>query len=234
MDISIFDVVGPVMIGPSSSHTAGAAALSRIGREIIGEPFSYVSFGLHGSFADTGAGHGTDRALVAGALGMRPDDERIRDSFRLAKEAGMGYDFHRVELEDVHENTVQMVFTLRSGRKREIIGSSIGGGRIIITRIDGYETALTAQSNTIMVEHRDVPGVVSGITRALALNHINIANMQLARKSRGDMAFTIIEVDQSIDDMTLHDIDWVDGVKRVQVIGTVESLADAMEGIFNV
>ncbi len=224
MDISIFDVVGPVMIGPSSSHTAGAAALSRIGREIIGEPFSHVSFGLHGSFADTGAGHGTDRALVAGALGMRPDDERLRDSFRLAKDIGMSYDFHRVELDDVHENTVQMVFTLRSGRKREIIGSSI----------DGYETALTAQTNTIMVEHQDVPGVVSGITRALALNHINIANMQLARKSRGDMAFTIIEVDQNIDDMTLHDIDWVNGVKRVQVIGTVESLADAMEGMLYV
>ena len=85
-----------------------------------------------------------------------------------------------------------------------------------------------------MVEHQDVPGVVSGITRALALNHINIANMQLARKSRGDMAFTIIEVDQNIDDMTLHDIDWVNGVKRVQVIGTVESLADAMEGMLYV
>jgi len=193
MDISIFDVVGPVMIGPSSSHTAGAAALARVGREIVGEPFIHVSFGLHGSFADTGAGHGTDRALVAGALGMRPDDERLRDSFRLAKENGMGYDFHRVELDNVHENTVQMVFTLRSGRKREIIGSSIGGARIV-----------------------------------------NIANMQLARKSRGDMAFTIIEIDQNIDEMILHDIDWVDGVKRVQVIGTVESLADAMEDLINV
>lgn len=234
MDISIFDVVGPVMIGPSSSHTAGAAALARIGREIIGEPFSHVSFGLHGSFADTGAGHGTDRALVAGALGMRPDDERLRDSFRLAKENGMSYDFHRVQLDNVHENTVQMVFTLLSGRQREIIGSSIGGARIVITRIDGYETALTAQTNTVMVEHRDVPGVVSGITRALSFSGINIANMQLARKARGDMAFTIIEVDQNIDEMVLHDIDWVDGVKRVQVIGTVESLADAMEDIIDV
>lgn len=234
MDISIFDVVGPVMIGPSSSHTAGAAALARVGREIVGEPFIHVSFGLHGSFADTGSGHGTDRALVAGALGMRPDDERLRDSFRLAKENGMGYDFHRVELDNVHENTVQMVFTLRSGRKREIIGSSIGGARIVITRIDGYETSLTAQSNAVMVEHRDVPGVVSGITRALSLGGINIANMQLARKSRGDMAFTIIEIDQNIDEMILHDIDWVDGVKRVQVIGTVESLADAMEDLINV
>lgn len=146
----------------------------------------------------------------------------------------MTYDFHRVELDNVHENTVQMVFTLLSGRKREIIGSSIGGARIVITRIDGYETALTAQTNTIMVEHHDVPGVVSGITRALAFNGINIANMQLARKSRGDMAFTIIEVDQNIDDMILHDIDWVNGVKRVQVIGTVESLADVMEGLYDV
>ena len=104
----------------------------------------------------------------------------------------------------------------------------------MITRIDGYETALTAQTNTVMVEHRDVPGVVSGITRALSLGGINIANMQLARKSRGDMAFTIIEIDQNIDEMILHDIDWVDGVKRVQVIGTVESLADAMEDLINV
>ena len=137
MDISIFEAVGPVMIGPSSSHTAGAAKLARAAITIIDEPISHVSFGLFGSFAKTYKGHGTDLALVAGILGLREDDERLTESFSMAQARNITYDFYETELVDVHENSVLMTFTLADGRIRNIVGSSIGGGQILIRKIDG-------------------------------------------------------------------------------------------------
>ena len=140
MELSIFDVLGPVMIGPSSSHTAGAARLSRIAGLIAGNDYKRVRFGLYGSFEKTYRGHGTDRALVAGALGLKENDELLSKSFELAREAGLEWEFYPDDLDGLHENSVRMTFTLADGSEREIIGCSVGGGQIVIRYIDGFET----------------------------------------------------------------------------------------------
>ena len=154
MELSLFDVVGPVMIGPSSSHTAGAARLARVARQIAGE-FTHVSFGLHGSFAKTGWGHGTDRALVAGALGLSEQDERLRTSFEMARAVGLEYDFYTAELDVPHENAVKMTFYGSDGGKLDVVGASLGGGRIVITRIGEYPAEITADAPTLVIVQND-------------------------------------------------------------------------------
>lgn len=196
MNISVFDVVGPVMIGPSSSHTAGAARLARVARHIAAQPFTHVSFGLCGSFARTHKGHGTDRALVAGALGIREDDDRLANSFEIAREVGLGFDFYEAELEGLHENTAVILFTLENGGVCEIIGSSVGGGRIMIHRIDGFDVEFDATLPTLLIHQNDRRGVLSGVTAVLAVGGINIGVMKLSRQ--GKMAFCIIETDDRI------------------------------------
>lgn len=195
MNISIFDVAGPVMIGPSSSHTAGAARLARVAAMIVDAPFTHVAFGLHGSFARTGPGHGTDKALVAGILGLRADDERLKDSFALAKERGITVTFREVELEGVHDNSVGLEFALADGGVRRITGSSIGGGQIVVRQIDGLELELSANAPTLIISQEDRKGVVSEVTRVLAENDINIGVMKLSRPSRGETAICVIETD---------------------------------------
>lgn len=198
MDISIFDVIGPVMIGPSSSHTAGAAKLAKTARIIVKDEIAHVSFHLHGSFAKTGRGHGTDKALVAGALGLSADDEMIPDSFRLAEKQGITFDFSEEEMEDVHENTVRMIFTMRDGSSNEVVGSSIGGGQIKITEINGFVTDMNLQLPTIVIEQYDKKGIVTEVSGILAEHGLNIANMKLVRRSKGDVACCIIEMDDFI------------------------------------
>lgn len=168
MNISIFDVLGPVMIGPSSSHTAGAAKLSKAARLIAKGQISHISFGLHGSFAQTYKGHGTDRALVAGALGLDADDEQLADSFELAAKNGLGFDFYETELENVHENTVKMTLTMNDGSTSEIVGSSIGGGQIMITQIDGYDMEMSLQLPTIVIMQYDRKGIVTEVSGIMA------------------------------------------------------------------
>jgi L-serine dehydratase len=218
MDISIFKVTGPVMIGPSSSHTAGAARLSRAARRIAGGAFDHVSFGLHGSFAKTAGGHGTDRALVAGAIGLFEDDERIADAFSLARAAGIGWDFYETDLGEVHSNSVKMTFSMADGGSQEVVGSSIGGGRIAIVRINGFETELSAQSNTLVISQYDRRGVVSDITRVLAQNGINIGVMKLSRKKKGDRAFCVIETDDCIPKQVVKRIRALDNIIAAQVL----------------
>ena len=198
MNISIFEVVGPIMVGPSSSHTAGAAKLAQAAKLIAKKPFSHISFGLHGSFAKTYKGHGTDRALVAGALGLSADDEKLPYSFEIAKERGITFDFYEIELEGMHENTVKMTLTMDDGSENVVIGSSIGGGQIVIKDINGFTTEVSLQSPTILINHHDTKGVISEITATLANNALNIATMKLSRKSKGDIACCVIETDESI------------------------------------
>ncbi len=198
MNISIFEVVGPIMVGPSSSHTAGAAKLAQAAKLIAKKPFSHISFGLHGSFAKTYKGHGTDRALVAGALGLSADDEKLPYSFEIAKERGITFDFYELELEGMHENTVKMTLTMDDGSENVVIGSSIGGGQIVIKDINGFTTEVSLQSPTILINHHDTKGVISEITATLANNALNIATMKLSRKSKGDIACCVIETDESI------------------------------------
>lgn len=181
MDISIFDVVGPIMIGPSSSHTAGAAKLSRVARLIVKEPFTHISFGLHGSFAKTYKGHGTDKALVAGALGLSEDSEALADSFKLAKNQGLEFDFYEIELEGVHENTVKMTLTMLDGSQNVVVGSSIGGGQIEIIEINGFVTNMSLQLPTIVINQYDKKGVISEVSGILAEHSLNIATMKLSR-----------------------------------------------------
>lgn len=198
MNISIFEVVGPIMVGPSSSHTAGATKLAQAAKLIAKKPFSHISFGLHGSFAKTYKGHGTDKALVAGALGLSADDEKLPYSFEIAEEEGITFDFYEIELEDVHENTVKMTLFMEDGSKNVIIGSSIGGGQILIIDINGFSTEISLQAPTLLINQHDTKGVISEVTAILANNSINIATMKLSRKSKGDIACCIIETDETI------------------------------------
>lgn len=222
MDISIFKVVGPVMIGPSSSHTAGAARLSRAARLIAGGAFSHVSFGLHGSFAKTAQGHGTDRALVAGALGLFEDDERLADAFSLAKKAGIGWDFYETDLGAVHSNSVKMTFSMADGGTQEVVGSSVGGGQIVIVRINGFDTELSAQSNTLVISQYDRPGVISAVTQVLAQSGINIAVMKVSRKLKGERAFCVIETDDEIPRQAVERIRALDNVVTAQAVHMTE------------
>lgn len=197
-EYSIFDVVGPNMIGPSSSHTAGACRIGKAAYKIAGENIKKATFLLHGSFGKTYRGHGTDKALVAGILGFDPDDERIKHSFELAKEKEIEYIFKEEDLGDVHPNTVEILIETNSGGKVQLVGSSIGGGNIKITQVNGLELEFTGEYPTLVISHIDKPGVIAKVTAALEKYNINIAFMRVYRHSKGQNAFMIIEADDDI------------------------------------
>lgn len=196
--INIFDMMGPVMVGPSSSHTAGAARIGNMGRTLLGEEVARADIGLYGSFAETGYGHGTDRALLAGLLGMKPDDLRIPNAYEEANRAGMAYSFRTVELRDAHPNTALLELTGKSGKKMTLQASSIGGGAIVVNKIDGIDVNFTGDFNTLIVRNQDESGSVAAITSILSQVHINVANMSVNRHRRGGDALMVIETDQHI------------------------------------
>ena len=196
--INIFDMMGPVMVGPSSSHTAGAARIGNMGRTLLGEEVARADIGLYGSFAETGYGHGTDRALLAGLLGMKPDDLRIPNAYEEANRAGMAYSFRTVELRDAHPNTALLELTGKSGKKLTLQASSIGGGAIVVNMIDGIDVNFTGDFNTLIVRNQDESGSVAAITSILSQVHINVANMSVNRHRRGGDALMVIETDQHI------------------------------------
>ena len=196
--IDIFDMMGPVMVGPSSSHTAGAARIGNMGRTLLGEEVARADIGLYGSFAETGYGHGTDRALLAGLLGMKPDDLRIPNAYEEANRAGMAYSFRTVELRDAHPNTALLELTGKSGKKLTLQASSIGGGAIVVNKIDGIDVNFTGDFNTLIVRNQDESGSVAAITSILSQVHINVANMSVNRHRRGGDALMVIETDQHI------------------------------------
>lgn len=194
----VFDIIGPVMIGPSSSHTAGATRLGKLARAILGEAPCQVIVKLHGSFAKTYRGHGTDKAIVAGLLGFSADDERIPTALTLATAAGMKIEFVKVDLAAVHPNTACLEMVGKSGRKATVMGSSIGGGSIIVTKINGYQVELTGEYATLITIHKDRPGVVALVTQVLAQEKINVAFMRVSRQERGAEALMILESDEPI------------------------------------
>ena len=196
--INIFDMMGPVMVGPSSSHTAGAARIGNMGRTLLGEEVARADIGLYGSFAETGFGHGTDRALLAGLLGMKPDDLRIPNAYEEATRAGMAYSFRTVELRDAHPNTALLELTGKSGKKLTLQAASIGGGAIVVNKIDGIDVNFTGDFNTLIVRNQDESGSVAAITSILSQVHINVANMSVNRHRRGGDALMVIETDQHI------------------------------------
>ena len=196
--INIFDMMGPVMVGPSSSHTAGAARIGNMGRTLLGQEVARADIGLYGSFAETGFGHGTDRALLAGLLGMKPDDLRIPNAYEEANRAGMAYSFRTVELRDAHPNTALLELTGKSGKQLTLQASSIGGGAIVVNKIDGIDVNFTGDFNTLIVRNQDESGSVAAITSILSQVHINVANMSVNRHRRGGDALMVIETDQHI------------------------------------
>ena len=213
--MNIFDIVGPVMVGPSSSHTAGAVKIGYVSRKLLGEEVKEARILLYGSFLTTGTGHGTRKALVAGLLGMKTDDIRIPDVIELAEKAGMKIEFGEAHLKEAHPNTAQLFLTGVSGRTLEIIGQSLGGSRINIAEIDGIETNFSGEYPTLVVHNLDQPGHVSEVTSMLAHKGVNIAYMQLYRSNRGGEAVMVVECDQEI---PIEGIEWlvkVEGVKKV-------------------
>lgn len=201
--ISILDIIGPVMVGPSSSHTAGACRIGLFARALVGGQPETARVELHGSFARTGTGHGTDRAIAGGLLGFFPDDERLRESLELAERAGVRITFGNTKLPgDHHPNTTRI--TLRRGEQEAVVtGSSLGAGRIQITEIDGFTVEVNGGLPTLVFVAQDVPGIVSAVTTALARQGENIATMKVSRRQKGGDAIHIYELDQPPSDATL-------------------------------
>ncbi|SHE78602.1 MULTISPECIES: L-serine ammonia-lyase, iron-sulfur-dependent subunit beta [Caloramator] len=220
--LSSFDIIGPIMVGPSSSHTAGAARLGKVAMSIAGGNFKKVIFYLHGSFAKTYRGHGTDRALVAGVLGMETYDDRLKYSLDIAKEKGIEIEFVESDLGDVHPNTVKIVFYKEDGTKFEVVGSSIGGGNIIITEINGDKVEFTGDYPTLIVKQKDVKGMISSVTAILASQNINIATMRVTRRAKGKEALMIIETDAEISEYVLKVIEKVENIISAKAINPVK------------
>lgn len=197
--ISVFDVLGPNMIGPSSSHTAGAAIIAFLAQKMISPRLIKVDFTLYGSFAKTYKGHGTDRALLGGIMGFSADDTRIRDSFQIAMERGLEFSFTPDEEEtDVYPNTVDISMENEEGRKMVIRGESLGGGKVRIVRINQVKVDFTGEYSSVIVIHQDKPGVAAHITKCLSDININIAFMRLFREQKGHTAYTIVESDERL------------------------------------
>ncbi|MBR3818902.1 MAG: L-serine ammonia-lyase, iron-sulfur-dependent subunit beta [Clostridia bacterium] len=197
--ISVFEVIGPNMVGPSSSHTAGAASIARLAWKMTHEKIKSVKFTLYGSFAQTYKGHGTDRALLGGMMGFETDDERIRDSFEIAEKEGIEFSFVANTIEtEVHPNTVDMEIEDVTGRKLTVRGESIGGGKVRLTRINGVKVLFTGEYHSLIVIHRDHPGVISKVTSNLGECHVNIAYLRVYRETKGGIAYMIIESDEEI------------------------------------
>jgi len=215
----LFDILGPTMVGPSSSHTAGASRLGYVTQAILGGPPERARVGLHGSFAMTGEGHGTKKAIIGGLLGYAPDDERIRTSLEDAAAAGMDYEFDTIDLgEDAHPNSA--VFQVERGdEKAEIRGASIGGGQIRIHEIDGFRVNLSGSLPTLVVQADDVPGTIATITRMLSERGVNLATMHVDRTGRGEQALMTIESDAAIPEEligAMGEQDWVHWIRYVR------------------
>ena len=217
--ISVFDVLGPNMIGPSSSHTAGAARIAYLAQKMIEGPLVRVDFTLYGSFARTYRGHGTDRELLGGIMGFDTDDMRIRDSFRIAEEKGIAFCFVPNEEEtDVHPNTVDIHMVNAAGQEMTVRGESLGGGKARISRINGVDVDFTGEYSAIIVIHQDTPGVVAYITRCLSERNINIAFMRLFRESKGTTAYTIVESDGHLPEDIVESIHQNTNIHDVMVV----------------
>lgn len=216
----VFSIIGPSMVGPSSSHTAGAVRLGLVVRAIFGEQPEEADITLYGSFADTGRGHGTDLAIIAGLLGLAPDDERIREARRLAGEAGMRCTFRTGIRPGVHPNTATIVLR-RGNREDAVTGSSIGGGNIEIVSVNRFEVKFSADYPTLLVFHDDRPAFVAELTGILGRAGINIGCMEVDRKARNGDALTVLELDQAAGDGEIRSILKLPGVRRICVIPPV-------------
>ena len=213
--MNLFDIMGPVMVGPSSSHTAGALKIGYVARKLIGEQIVSAKINLYGSFLATGRGHGTHFAIVAGLLGMKTDDVRIPNSMEIAKAEGMQVSFGRADLEDGHPNSAELELVGAEGRKLTIVGESIGGSLINIAKIDGLDANFSGEYPTLIVHNLDQPGHVAEVTSMLANKSVNIATMQLYRAKRGGNAVMVIECDQEVPKESIEWLNHLEGIEKV-------------------
>ena len=225
---SAFEILGPVMVGPSSSHTAGALRCAQVAASLLECDIKHVTFTLWNSFAHTYRGHGTDRALVAGILGLDTDDERIRDAFDLARERGLGYEFD-IAGDDgsLHPNTVDISMVNETGATAQVRGESLGGGKMRITRINGVGVDISGLFCTLFIAHRDVPGVLAALANLLAYAHVNIAFCRPYRTEQGGQAYTVFETDGAPDESVLplvRRLDHVDYATFIELPGSSSSL----------
>ena len=220
--VSLLDIIGPVMVGPSSSHTAGACRLGLLARNLVGGTPEKARIELHGSFARTGEGHGTDKAIAGGLMGFRPDDERLRDALEIAQGEGFDYVFEKTTLDDdAHPNTVRITVE-RADRRAMMVGSSLGAGRVMVTEIDGYPVEVTGNLHTVVLVAEDIKGSIARIATILAEGNVNIATLRLTRKQRGGDAFMVLEVDEGPSEQVRDEIrglPWVKWAFRLDKVG---------------
>ena len=220
--MDLFDVIGPVMIGPSSSHTAGAARIGLITRQLLGAEPAKVRIGLCGSFQKTYKGHGTDKALIGGLLGLAVDDPRLRDSLRLADEAGLRHELYNAEIRGAHPNTALLDVDGADGRHIQVQAASVGGGEIRVQAIDGLEAGFSGHENTLVITHHDAPGMIAGISGLVAKSAINIATMRVFRRSAGGDAMVALELDGAVDKALISSIAALSGVYHVAYLAAAE------------
>ncbi|MCL2322907.1 MAG: L-serine ammonia-lyase, iron-sulfur-dependent subunit beta [Oscillospiraceae bacterium] len=219
--MSIFEIIGPVMVGPSSSHTAGAARIGAIAREFLNEEPKELKIYFHGSFSSTYKGHGSDKAVIGGLLGFKIDDIRIKRSLELAKELGIEFSFSRISLPDAHPNTILIEAVGINGKKISIQGASLGGGVISINKLNDIEVDFGGDYDTLIVEHTDVSGATANVTNFLAARGINIASMKVFRASKGGKSNMIIETDGRIDDDIPEQISKIRYIQSALVISKI-------------
>lgn len=221
--MDLFDILGPVMVGPSSSHTAGAVRIGRITRMLLGEQPVQARIGLYGSFQKTYRGHGTDKALIGGLLGMAVDDERLRNSLRYAQEAGLRYAFYNAEERGAHPNTVMLDVDSADGRHLCVQAASVGGGEIIVTSINGLEAGFTGHENTLVITQKDARGMIAQISSALSAKALNIATMRVFRRSVGGEAMVVIELDGEADQPLIDSLRALPGIYHVAYVAGKEA-----------
>lgn len=219
--MNVFDIIGPVMIGPSSSHTAGAARLGYVAYKVLGEPAVRADITLSGSFAQTYKGHGTDKALVAGILGLQSDSDGLRHALKLAEATDLAVSFTTEDLPGAHPNTARICLVGRSGKKCVLQGSSIGGGNILVTELNGMEVHFTGQHNTLVVLHYDKPGTIAAVTNHMAESTLNIGNFRLTRPVKGGEAVMTIEIDGDIPPGVLKGLGMLPNVINVTLIQAI-------------
>ncbi|MBP2644315.1 MAG: sdhB [Firmicutes bacterium] len=216
--MGVFDIVGPVMVGPSSSHTAGAARLGKMASVILGEQPAKATIILYGSFARTYRGHGTDKALVGGLLRFMPDDLRLKESLNLAVQAGLEFNFVVSDQEEEHPNTAEFRLQGVSGKHVRVTGRSIGGGQIIVSKIDSFKVEVTGEYHTLITIHEDKPGIIAEVSRILSQQDINIAQMRVSRQFRGAEAMMVLETDHSISGDNVDSIRNIYGIRSAIAI----------------
>ena len=216
--MTVFDIMGPVMVGPSSSHTAGAVRIGRLTRALLGAAPVRAEIRLHGSFSATGRGHGTDRALTAGLLGMEADDPRLPQRLSLAREVGLYVTFEPVTLPHAHPNTAVLTVTAADGRTLTVTAASLGGGRVKGTGVDDLEVSFSGDLPTLLLRNRDRPGIVAEVAQLLSAAGVNIATLHLHREGRGGLAAMVVESDQPLPGGLLKALAETDGIESVRYL----------------